>query len=264
MRLVAKVGVLLLFPLLLSAAGDWPQFRGNPQLTGVAGAPLPTTLKLLWTYEAAEGFESSAAISDGTVYVGVQNADVLAVDLQTGKLKWKYKAKDGIGESSPAVHDGTVYIGDLSGLFHAIRAGDGKVLWTYQTGSEIKSSPVVAGDRVLIDSYDGNLYCLSTRDGKLLWKFTTSNYVHTNRVIANGFAYVAGCDEIFRGIRLTDGQEMLHFESGGYTGASPALVGQWAYYGTFGNEVMGSDIRQKKVMWSYSNPDRQFPFYSSA
>jgi outer membrane protein assembly factor BamB len=83
-------------------------------------------------------------------------------------------------------------------------------------------------------------------------------------VIGNGIVYLAGCDEIFRGIQLSDGKEVLHFESGGYTGASPAMVGQWAYYGTFGNEVMGADIRQKKVIWSYSNPDRQFPFYSSA
>ena len=47
----------------------WPQFRGNPQLTGVAASTLPATLKLLWTYEAGDSIESSAAIVDGAVYV---------------------------------------------------------------------------------------------------------------------------------------------------------------------------------------------------
>jgi hypothetical protein len=75
------------------------------------------------------------------VYVGSQTSDLVAIDLQTGKLRWKYHAKDGIWESSPAVHDGIVYVGDLSGLLHAVTAEDGKAL--------IKSSPVVAGDKVL-------------------------------------------------------------------------------------------------------------------
>ena len=78
--------LLLLLPLLLSA-DEWPQFRGNPQLTGVAAGTLPASLKLLWTYEAGESIESSATISGGTVYVGAQSAELLAIDLQTGKLR---------------------------------------------------------------------------------------------------------------------------------------------------------------------------------
>src|ERR1035441_2896915 len=73
---------------LLAAApptDDWPQFRGNPQLTGVAAGPVPTTLKLLWTYDAGESIESSAAIPGGTVYVDLQSKDLLAIDLATGK-----------------------------------------------------------------------------------------------------------------------------------------------------------------------------------
>src|SRR5688500_16668282 len=94
--------VIALFPFLLCAQ-DWPQFRGNPQLTGVTPATVPATLKLLWTYEAGEPIESSAAIVGGTVYVGTQASELLAIDLATGKLRWKYKTKEGIGESSPAV-----------------------------------------------------------------------------------------------------------------------------------------------------------------
>src|SRR6185369_17275343 len=105
-----------LLPLLLAAADEWPQFRGNPQLTGVAAGTVPANLKLLWTYEAGESNESSAAISGGVVYVGAQPGELHAIDLATGKLRWKYKAQEGIGESSPAVRDGVVYIGDSTGL----------------------------------------------------------------------------------------------------------------------------------------------------
>src|SRR5690242_2831896 len=82
----------------------WPQFRGSSALLGTTDASLPATLKLLWTYDAGDSIESSAAIVDGVVYVGSQTGELHAVDLADGKLKWKYKASpDGIGESSPAI-----------------------------------------------------------------------------------------------------------------------------------------------------------------
>src|SRR5262245_1713396 len=90
--------LLILLFALICCAQDWPQFRGNPQLTGVTTNVLPKTLKLLWTYEHGESIESSAAIADGGVYVGSQSGDLLAIDLSTGKLRWKYHAtKNGIG-----------------------------------------------------------------------------------------------------------------------------------------------------------------------
>lgn len=246
------------------APNDWPQFRGNPQLTGVASTSVASTIKLLWTYEAGESIESSAAVADGIVYVGVQSGDLLAIELQTGKLRWKYRAKEGIGESSPLVHNGVVYVGDLSGLLHAVRAEDGKALWTFKTQAEIKSSPVVAGERILIGSYDGNLYCLTARHGKFLWKFTTHSYVHATPAISGNTVYVAGCDEIFRAIRIRDGKQVFHIASGGYTGASPALLDGRVFYGTFNNEVVSAELRSKRIVWRYEHPERHFPFYSSA
>ena len=129
----------------------WPQFRGSPPLHGTTDATLPPTLRLLWTYEAGDAIESSAAIADGVVYVGSQTGDLHAVNLADGSVKWKYKASpDGIGESSPAVAGGLVFIGDLSGVVHAVDVATGKAVWTFKTDGEVKSSPVVAGDKVLI------------------------------------------------------------------------------------------------------------------
>src|SRR5687767_14586739 len=76
-----------------SAPADrWPQFRGSAPLTGLSDAKLPDLLKVLWTYEAGDAIESSAAIADGVVYVGSQTGELHAVNLADGKAKWKYKA----------------------------------------------------------------------------------------------------------------------------------------------------------------------------
>src|SRR4029453_18126428 len=200
-------------PTLSAPAERGAQFRGSPPLTGLSEARLPLTLKVLWTYEAGDAIESSAAIVDGVVYVGSQTGELHAVNLADGTLKWKYKASpDGIGESSPAVAGGLVYVGDLSGVLHAVRADTGQAAWTFKTATEIKSSPVVVGDKVLIGSYDSHLYALGAKDGKLAWKIQTEGYVHATPSINGGIAYIAGCDEILRGIRVADGAQVVGLE----------------------------------------------------
>jgi outer membrane protein assembly factor BamB len=264
--------VLVLPCLVLFAAGlargqqpaGWAQFRGNPALTGVASGDLPAALKLAWTAEVGQSVGSSAAIVGGRVYVGADPGVLAALDLQTGRILWRYQASTvGIGESSPAVAHGLVFVGDLDGRLHAVAADSGARRWVFETGSEIKSSPVVAADRVLIGSYDGHLYALSL-GGKLLWKVRTDGPVHGTPAIHDGVAYIAGCDEILRAIRLSDGRELFTMSSGAYTGASPALSGTRAFYGTFENEVLGVDLSARKILWRYRHADLSFPFYSSA
>lgn len=256
----------------ISAQDSWPQFRGNPPLTGVATSAVPDTLKLLWTYEAGDSIESSAAIVDGAVYVGSATGHLISVDLATGKERWKYKTMQDIGESSPAVANGTVFIGDLSGMFHAVDTATGKAKWTFKTGSEIKSSPVPFNeggiDKVLIGSYDQTLYCLNAMTGAVLWTFKINGPVHATPSIAKGIAYLTGCDEVFYGVRTSDGKEVQHIPSGAYTGASPALSptpGQnMAFFGTFNNDVLGVNLVTKRIVWRYEHPVRHFPFYASA
>jgi len=245
-------------------ADNWSQFRGNHSLTGVSQSSVPSSLKQLWTYEAGESIESSAAIVGGTVFVGSQKGEFVALSLENGSVYWKFATGSPIGESSPAYDSGVVYIGDLGGWINALSARDGKKLWAFKTNGEIKSSPVVIGDRVLIGSYDENLYCLSARNGSLIWKFKTNGPVHSTPGIANGMAFIAGCDELFRAIRISDGKEVFNISSGAYTGASPALRGGAAFYGTFDNEVLGVNLEERKIAWRYEHPVRKFPFYSSA
>lgn len=242
---------------------SWPQFRGNFLNTGVSPVSLPESLKVVWSYDAGDVIESSAAILDGTAYVGSGKGELLALDLWSGKLKWKYGTTEPIGESSPAVGGGMVFIGDLVGIFHAVNAADGRGVWSYKTGGEIKSSPVIVGDRVLIGSYDGYLYCFQIRDGKTLWRFHTENFVHGTPAVVDGVAWFAGCDEIFHGIRISDGKEVVSMPAGGNTAASAAFDGQVAFFGNFNNEVVGLDLKAKRRKWLYTNPTRQFPFYSS-
>ena len=268
MRLLALLFLILAVSVVSVAqdtpSNNWGQFRGNHSLTGVSQSDVPQNLKQLWTYEAGESIESSAAIVGGTVFVGSQKGELVALSLDNGSVYWKFTTGNPIGESSPAYANGVVYIGDLGGWLNAINASDGKKLWAFKAGNEIKSSPVVVGDQVLIGSYDEHLYSLSTRNGSVRWKFKTNGPVHSTPGIADGMAFIAGCDEVFRAIDLSSGKEVFQVASGAYTGASPALRDGSAFYGTFDNEVLGVNLATRQIAWRYEHPQRKFPFYSSA
>ncbi len=242
----------------------WPQFRGGAQLTGVATAALPDKLTLKWTYEAGDIIESSAAISEGTVFVGAGTGDLLAIDLETGKLRWKYATGSQIGESSPAVGGGRVFVGDLAGIVHAVDARSGSRVWTFKTGGEVKSSPVLVGELVLIGSYDTHLYALQQKDGGVRWKLQTKGPVHATAAVQDGVIYLGGCDEQFRAVRIADGKVLFELPLGGYTGASPAVAADRAFVGTFNQDVVAFDLRARRVLWRYRDPEREFPYYSSA
>ena len=129
----------LLFTLFLAApvhaqdtpADNWSQFRGNQNLTGVSLSNVPNNLKQIWTYDAGDSIESSAAIVGGTVFVGSQKGELTALNVDTGAVYWKYTIDSPIGESSPAYSNGVVYVGDLGGWLHAVNANDGKKIWAF-------------------------------------------------------------------------------------------------------------------------------------
>src|SRR5262245_23348816 len=89
---------------------QWPLFRGNALQTGVVTAKLPDKLDVLWKFETKDAIEGAPTSADGVVYVGSQDEHLYAIELATGKEKWKYKATG--FKASPALKGDAVYIGD--------------------------------------------------------------------------------------------------------------------------------------------------------
>ena len=66
-----------------------------------------------------------------------------------------------------------------------------------------------------------------------------------------------------RRFAVDGGKEIFQIPVGDYVASSPAVQGSMAFVGTFGNEVIGVDWKEGKVVWRYQHPKRHFPFYSS-
>jgi outer membrane protein assembly factor BamB len=240
---------------------DWPVFRGNAEQTGVVSAALPDKLDVLWKYSTKDSIEGAAAIVGGVVYIGSFDEYLYALDLASGKEKWKYKA--GPIKAAPAVRAGMVYVGNADGVFHCVDAAKGEKRWTFETDGEITSGANFAGDLILFGSHDETLYCL-TKDGKEKWRFRTQGPVYGSAAVVGGKTFVAGCDSKLHVLDIATGKEDRSVDLGGQTGATGAVVGDHLYVGTMTNQFDAIDWKQGRLDWTFQAEERPQPFYASA
>lgn len=245
---------------------DWPQFRGNPQQTGVAGCELSPPLERVWRYDAGASITSTAAITDGVVYIATEDGELIALDGATGKPQWKQASADGdMIESSPTVAGDLVIVGDEAGLVRACDRKTGALRWTFAAGTRVVSSANIVGDRVVFGSYDQHLYCLRLSDGKLLWKYAgVEERIHGTPAIVGEYVLVAACDANVHVVRLDDGTAVRTVALGSVSGSSPAIRDDRAVVGCYGNQVVCVDWRAGTVPWQFEDKQRGRPFVASA
>jgi outer membrane protein assembly factor BamB len=183
-------------------SGSWPYPNGHISNTRQApgsaiSAANVSGLREAWAFKltgtAAAGVSEVGSltappvVADGVVYLQDEDANVYALALATGKLKWEYQVNvpeiSGPGPDGVAVAGGVVY-GDTSTSVFALNAATGKTIWvdssllnSGQGAFEIQ--PQVADGRVYLASAYGSgpgggvLIALSAATGRLLWKFNT-------------------------------------------------------------------------------------------
>lgn len=247
-------------------ADAWTMFRGDTSNSGVARTRLPDKLDLRWKFVASttgDPIESTPTIVAGHVYVGCDDGHLYALDIRTGNLLWKYKAKEAI-RASACFKDGMLLFGDDAGTFHAVNAADGTAKWTFEAGESIISSAIPVEKDVVFGSYNGNLYRLKAADGAMVWKYGTEDKLHAAPAIAGENVLISGCDTRLHVVKLSDGSLVRKGNLGAPCGASAAIFGNSAFAGTQGNQVVGLDWTNGEPIWLFEDKEKQLPFLASA
>jgi len=161
------------------ASGSWPYPNGDLANTRNAAGSMITSanvsgLKQAWTFHitgpAAAGVGADGALAanpvvvNGVVYIQDLDANVYALALATGSLKWEYELntpmKTGPGPDGVAVAGGTVY-GISPTTAFALNARTGRRIWvsSHLLGKgegTFEIQPQVAGGRVYLASAYGS------------------------------------------------------------------------------------------------------------
>ena len=143
--------------------------------------------------EAKYSGESQPVVYNGVIYVSTGMNDVFAVDVETGKILWQYKA--GIDQKittvccgwlnrGVAIGDGRVYMGQLDGNVVALDAKTGEQIWKrqlvrWQEGQTITAAPIYADGKIYIGVVGadlgtrGFLEAMDAETGESEWRYYT-------------------------------------------------------------------------------------------
>ncbi|MDP9090222.1 MAG: PQQ-dependent dehydrogenase, methanol/ethanol family [Pseudomonadota bacterium] len=154
------------------------------------------TLGLAWSYEldSNRGQEATPLEVDGVLYTTTAWSKVVALQVASGKLLWKYDPKVAgsfaykgccdVVNRGPAIYEGKVYFGALDGRLIALDAKTGRPLWSVLTVDQSKpytitGAPRIAKGKVIIGNSGadfgvrGYVTAYDANSGKQLWRFYT-------------------------------------------------------------------------------------------
>ena len=162
--------------LLLSTApaADWPSFRGNPAMHGVASGSITDTLELKWQVDTKDAVRSSPVVADDRVVFASLDGSIRSADRSTGTIHWTHQAGAEL-EAPPLLLADRVIIGTSDGDLLALSIDDGNLLWKVATEDRILGAaniitPTNAPPLVVFGSYDFFLYGVDAKDGTVKWK----------------------------------------------------------------------------------------------
>ena len=150
-------------------------------------------------------------------------------------------------------------------------------LWKYKfydlnlNGNIITTSPVLADEKVFILDAGGIVHCLDTKTGKLLWKTYTTIAGETGQ--SGGAISYAGNDtvlvstafgEVFF-INAHTGQGVHRLKLPSPCKGDGILVKDGiAYFNCIANDVCAVDIKNKKIIWTYKDIERESGYVGMA
>jgi outer membrane protein assembly factor BamB len=204
-----------------------------------------------WRFTAGGQIATSPAVVGDTVYVGSSDNYVYAVDRADGTERWRFETDDQV-VSSPTVVDGTVYVGSQDYRVYALDAATGEREWAALTGNAVPGTPAVVDDTVYVGSEDRTLYALSAGEGELEWEFEVGGELPSAPTVVDGTVYVGSLDSTVYAVDAESGEQQWQFDTGGPVVGSPAVADGTVYTGSRDSTLYAIDATDGSEQWTYS------------
>ena len=199
---------------------------------------------------------SSPVVIGNTVAIGGQDGFVYALDLATGRVKWRGKT-NGKVRGTPAVSEGVVVAGSWDGRVYAFELATGAQKWVNRTAGDtmnlkafgfdrraIQGSPAIVGGQVFIGSRDGGLYGIDFKTGERQWRAThRGSWVVGSATAEPGRVTVGSSDGHFvHAVDPATGKDIWRVETGMNVLASPLRVADQTIIGLYHTDGAGGGI----------------------
>lgn len=165
----------------IKLGNNWNTLLQNAQHTGDTTSHISTPLQLAWVNNVeANIYMTSPLIADGKVFIAstddniMNKSSVQAFDIQTGKLLWKYPARNSI-KNTIAYYNNIVVAQDAECNLYAINATSGELLWKQKiglTGFPYLAEGLTINDNIVYAGTGKGLAAYNIDDGQVIWKNT--------------------------------------------------------------------------------------------
>jgi alcohol dehydrogenase (cytochrome c) len=109
--------------------------------------------------ESAPGLIRLGSAFTNVVPGAIQNGPFVAMNVETGKIAWQYKAPQPLIGGVLATAGNLVFMGEGNGWFDAFNATSGQLVWRYNLGAGVNAPPVtyrVNGEQYVAIAAGGN------------------------------------------------------------------------------------------------------------
>jgi outer membrane protein assembly factor BamB len=120
---------------------------------------------------------------DGTLYVGTFGSEIIALNAENGKVRWRFSSQGWVW-GGPIYHEGVLYFGDLEGVFYAVDASNGSERWRLNPGTgAITGAPAILDGKISFTTELDYLYTVDEQ-GNPAWSKALGGKLHSTPVVS--------------------------------------------------------------------------------
>ena len=214
-------------------------------------------------------------IAGGTVFATTGRAEILALDANTGAIRWR-KPLGSPARSAATIADGRLFVLTLDDRMQAFSTTTGDRLWNFQASAAAttllgQAAPAYS-DGLLISAFgSGDLVALRAESGSLAWSDSLSSArgrgslvdlsaIRALPVIDRGRVFAIGGGGLLVTLDLRSGRRLWEREVGGLQ--TPWVAGDWVFVQTADQVLAALGREDGRVRWvidlpRYDNPTRR-------
>ncbi len=155
----------------------------------------------------------SPLVSEDLIFQGNNLGSFLALDRQSGRIKWRKNFKGGI-EAGASLFKNQVFVAANDGTISALNTKNGDQIWSFSSSSENVSIPVLDTSTGLLyfQNSQNLVFCLEADTGRQVWVYSKpDNTLMTIRgsstpTVAGGLVFVGFSEGSFVALNAKTGQ----------------------------------------------------------
>ncbi len=216
---------------------------------------LKPKLELEWCFETSGpiGWTSAPIVDkeDQTLFVASSDGNLYAVEIASGKARWRCKTGNAL-LASPVLLSDKVLVANTAGKVQAISAKSGDIIWQHDLKESVVSTPAIGRDVLFVPTNEGWLWALDCETGKVRWKFNAGHAIvcapnrHGELIL---FGTKGGA---FHALSVSDGESVWRFRAGSPIVASSSTSVDSVYFGTQAGEFYALEAASGGLIWEYS------------